>query len=472
MIKQIVFITCMLSFATVHAQHDFRGTWSGALNEVNNLQVSFTMRGDNKTDLKAYLDVPTQGAEDVPCDGVEVRGDSLFIDMKMINGNYVGVLKNVNAIDGIWTQNGLALSLNLKRIEGKLQLNRPQTPKPPYSYNSQDIIFYSRNKGMEFGATITTPKDDDKHPAVILISGSGPQNRDEELFQHKPFAVVADHLTKNGYVVLRVDDRGVGATGGDRTNATSRDFADDVVEAIEYLKTRKEVDKKKIGLYGHSEGGMIAEILAAERKDIDFLILMAAPGVPVKQLMTEQNKALIISGGLDVEVAERYGELYGRIVDAVTSSTSREEVQGKMHKIVDVWKTTTQANIVAQTTGIVDSMSQVMYVEKFLNQVWNKWMVYFLNYNPQPNLAAINCKVLALNGTKDVQVLPESNLNGIRQGLAKSKAKVVEVSEVAGVNHLFQECEKCTAEEYGHLEQTIQPQVLDVITSFLDRHVK
>lgn len=470
--KLVLFIACFLSLQSISAQSDFRGRWQGALHEVQNLQISFNLEGIDVNNLTAKLDVPSQGAEDVPCTGVEVRNDSVFIDMKMINGEYVGKLVNVNKIDGVWTQNGLSLVLNLKRTEGKLKLNRPQTPQPPFSYNSDDIVFYSKDKSMEFGATITYPKDDEKHPAIIMITGSGPQNRDEELFQHKPFAVVADHLTKNGYVVLRVDDRGVGSTGGDRGTATSADFAKDVEEAITYIKTRAEVDKKKIGLYGHSEGGLIAEMLAAERRDLDFIILMAAPGVPVKQLMTEQNVALLKNRGISEDAANSYGRLYQNLVDDLTSSSSQKEVYDKMNNSFNTWKKRTESDIVLSITGVSDSTSQDLFVRTFMDQSWNKWMTYFMRFDPQPVLADVRCKVLALNGSKDYQVLSRSNLEGILNGLKESKSKLYEAREIEGVNHLFQECNTCNVQEYGKLEQTIKPEVLDIITNWLNENVK
>lgn len=470
--KYSVLLICVLCTNLLYAQSDFRGMWKGALSEVQNLQISFNIKGETQDNLTATLDVPMQGAEDVPVNSVEVRNDSVFVDMTMINGKYVGKLVGVNKIDGVWTQNGLSLVLNLSRTEGKIQLERPQTPKPPFPYNSDDIVFFNKSKSMEYGATITYPKDDEEHPAIIMISGSGPQNRDEELFQHKPFAVVADHLTRNGYVVLRVDDRGVGSTGGTRDNATSEDFAVDVVAAIEYLKKRDEVDRKKLGLYGHSEGGLIAQMVAAERKDIDFIILMAAPGVPVKQLMTEQNVAMLINGGIDEAAANSYGDLYEKMVDDITSATGRDQAFYKMNESIDEWKKGAEKTTVTSITGITDSASQALFVNKFLDQSWNKWMLYFLRYNPQPVLAELDCKVLALNGDKDYQVLSRSNLEGIAKGLAKSKSKVNEAREIPGVNHLFQECNTCNVMEYGKLEQTIKPEVLDIITKWLDENVK
>lgn len=468
--KLTLILSALLLCTTLSAQLNFIGSWTGTLNGARDLKVGFNITNDGE--LKATLDVPVQGVQDMPCSGIRISNDSIFISMKAIKGEFIGTLVDVNKIDGLWSQNAITVELDMERTEGKLQLNRPQTPKPPYTYNSENVGFFSSNKGMKFGGTITSPKDDDKHPAIILISGSGAQNRDEELFQHKPFAVVADYLTKRGYVVLRVDDRGVGNTGGDRTNATTADYADDVREVVEYLKTRKEVDKKKIGLYGHSEGAAIAQIVAAGNKDIDFIILMAGPGVSGVELMTEQSVATVVSMGLKEEAAKQYGVLYKGIVSNIIKSKSRDEAGDNVYKILDNWIENTDESTVLMTTGIEDSTSKSIFARQFIDAVWNKWMMYFLQYDPQPYLEKMNCKVLALNGDKDIQVISRTNLEGMVKALDKSKVKTKSIREIEGVNHLFQECTLCTVQEYGQLEQTIKPEVLDIVGDWLDANVK
>lgn len=467
----IAIISLLLLSSAAGAQIPFKGRWVGALSEIRSLKMSFNITEEGDT-LKATMDVPTQGAKDMACTHVTVKGDSVAIDVKKVNGRYEGKLADINQIEGMWIQNGMSVPLKLTRTEGAIELNRPQTPKAPFSYNSEDVLFYSADKNNYFGATITTPRDNDKHPAIIMITGSGPQNRDEEIFGHKPFAVVADYLTKQGYVVLRVDDRGVGKTGGDRTNATSADFAKDVQEAIGYLKTRKEVDRKRIGLYGHSEGGMIAQMVAAENKDIHFIILMAAPGIKVTEAMTEQNVAYLQTAGISKEVAEQYGKLYRQLAEGIATSHSMEEASTKLTVAIDKWLKVTEPSTAVMTTGIKDSASKRLFVGKFIEQTWNKWTVYFMQYDPQPVLQKLSCKVLALNGDKDFQVISRSNLEGIQQALTKSKSKSFEVREITGVNHLFQECNTCTMMEYGELEQTIKPEVMQTVATWLDNNVK
>ncbi len=470
--KTLASAVFLLSISSVQAQNSFDGTWAGALSGVQNLRMGFNVSGHKESKPVATLDVPAQGAKDIPCDTVIIDGDSIHIKVVKVNGRYDGKLAEVNRIDGQWTQNGMSLPLVLDRREGRVQLNRPQTPKGPFSYNSEDVLFYNAIKSIEYGATITTPRDDKQHPALILISGSGPQNRDEELFQHKPFAVLADHLTKQGYVVLRIDDRGVGKTTGDRSKATSEDFAEDVMAAIEFLKKRKEVDKKKIGLYGHSEGGLIAQLVASRSKDIDFIVLMAAPGVQVIQAMAEQNAALMKTMRLSEEKANQYAELYTTIMKGLTTATSRDAAEKHVNKTLNDWIAKTDKTTVQATTGITDEDSKEKFAYEFTKLYDNKWMMYFMQYDPKPVLEKLDCKVLALNGDKDIQVISRSNLEGITKALANSKSKVHEVREIEGVNHLFQECNSCTVQEYGQLEQTIKPEVLEIVTTWLNQHVK
>lgn len=471
--KKLLTAVIVLGFvSSTSAQNNFDGTWAGALSGVQNLRMGFNISGHKTGNPASTMDVPAQGAKDIPCDTVIIDGDSIHIKVVKVNGRYDGKLAEVNRIDGQWTQNGMSLPLNLDRREGRVELNRPQTPKGPFSYDSEDVLFYNENKSIEYGATITTPRDDKQHPALILISGSGPQNRDEELFQHKPFAVVADHLTKQGYVVLRVDDRGVGKTTGDRSKATSEDFADDVMAAIEYLKKRKEVDRKKIGLYGHSEGGLIAQLVASRSKDIDFIILMAGPGVQIIQAMAEQNAALMKTMRLSEEKANQYAELYTTIMKKLTTAPDRNAAERGVNNALNDWIAKTDKTTVQATTGITDEDSREKFAYEFIKLYDNKWMMYFMQYDPKPVLEKLDCKVLALNGDKDIQVISRTNLEGINKALTNSKSKVHEVREVEGVNHLFQECNTCTVQEYGQLEQTIKPEVLEIVTTWLNQNVK
>lgn len=464
-------LTLALFSNTLIAQDKFIGTWQGTLNVGQELDVAFNISNSDKG-LKATLDVPAQGARDISCSGVTTKEDSVVINIALINGKFEGMMTDAKTINGKWSQGIMNAPLELTRSEGKIELKRPQTPKPPYSYNSEDVIYHNKDKSIQFGATITSPNDNDKHPALVLITGSGAQNRNEEAFGHQPFAVIADHLTKNGYVVLRVDDRGVGETTGDANNATSADYAKDVFAGIEFLKTRKEVDKSKIGLLGHSEGGMIAPMVATQSKDIDFIVLLAGPGTKLTQGMTEQNIAVLTASGMSVQLATTYGKLYYDIVNILATAKTKEQATHEVHTTIDKWRADTDSTAVLNTTGIYDINSQNKFANAFLKLYDSEWFRFFISYDPELVLSKLDCKVLALNGEKDIQVLPKSNLAGITAALKRSDSKVYDVKEIKGVNHLFQECTTCNAGEYGQLEQTIKPEVLDIITQWLDEHVK
>lgn len=468
--KLLLISVCVFTTLLSFAQNKFTGNWEGALSAGQELKIIFHIKEDADA-LSATLDVPAQGALGIKCSDVTTDGDKITIGMKMLNGSYEGTLAGNDKIEGKWTQNGTVLPLTLTATE-QAEIKHPQTPKPPYTYNSEDIIYYNDDKSIQYGATITTPKDDGKHPSVILISGSGAQNRDEEIFGHKPFAVMADHFTKNGYVVLRIDDRGIGETTGDVKNATSADYAKDVLNGIKYLKSRKEVDKDKIGLLGHSEGGIIAPLVANESNDVDFIILMAGPGVDLVQGMTEQNIAVLEKSGIAKTWAEDYGKLYKSIMQELVTAKSKEEVTKNIHRVINNWKANTDNTVVVNTTGIIDATSQERVADNFIKLYNNPWFRYFIAYEPQPVLRKLDCKVLALNGSEDIQVLPESNLSGIETALNDSKVKTYEVKEIESANHLFQKCIECTVPEYGQLEQTIMPEVLDYITEWMNKHVK
>lgn len=470
--KKLILLTAVL-FTTMqlNAQSRFVGKWQGILSAGQELTIVFHIEGKSDDSLTAKLDVPTQKATGILCSGVTADGDHITINMKALNGGYEGVLTDAEHIEGMWIQNGMSLPLTLTTKDELVRVNRPQTPKPPFTYNSEDIIYYNADSSIRYGATITTPKDDKQHPALILITGSGAQNRNEEIFGHKPFAVIADHLTKKGYVVLRVDDEGVGKTTGNPRTATTADFAKDVMAGLTYLKTRKEVNKKKIGLLGHSEGGLIAPMVANMSDDIDFIILMAGPGIKITQVMTEQNLAILESTGLNKTAVVQYGELYKQLVEIVAFNEGEEAIS-KMNTVIDKWIAKTDSATVLELTNITDEASKSKFVHEFAKLGSNPWYKYFLAYDPGPALRKLDCKVLALNGSKDIQVVSTSNLAGIKTALKESKVKNYEVKELEGLNHLFQECKTCTSAEYAQLEQTIKPEVLEIISDWLDKNVK
>lgn len=472
--KQIIIATIatISTLCSLHAQDTkrFVGTWEGILNVGVELRIVFHIREGKAGTLESTADSPDQSAFGIPCEETNVNGDNITIDMKSLKASYTGRLVNDSTITGIFNQVA-EVPLQLKKGGRSLERNRPQTPLPPFSYRSEEVEYDSRDKAFHLGATITIPQGKGPFPAALLITGSGPQNRDEEIFGHKLFAVIADHLTKKGFVVLRVDDRGVGKSTGSFENATTADFAQDVQAGIDYLMQRPEVDKKRVGLIGHSEGGMIAPMVASQRNDINFLVLMAAPGIPIPSLMAEQSAAIISSAGISGNAVASYTQLYRNLIKEVLSTTDTTIAIRKVTDAMQQWADTagTQALI---ELGLDDAEKRKNTGEMLARTMSSTWFRYFLAFDPSLYLRKLNTKVLAINGSRDIQVIPGSNLAGINNAIKKSKVRVFESRELEGLNHLFQACKKCSLEEYGMLEETISPLALNTISDWLQQHVK
>lgn len=469
----LLFCSLVLSCLAL-AQRNITGTWAGKLATPGG-SLRIVVHIQEKTNgYTATLDSPDQGATGIRFSSVLLNGDSIHLELPVANARYSGTLTSDTTIRGQWIQ-GTSFPLDLEKATAAdtvAKPKRPQTPVPPFPYLSTDVLYQNKDKSITYGGTVTRPAGSGPFPALLLLTGSGPQNRDEEIFGHRPFAVIADYLTKRGYLVLRTDDRGVGQTTGDRTTATSHDFAIDAMAGLNYLQSLPEVDQTKIGLLGHSEGGMVAQIVAAQRKDVDFLILLAAPGEKIIDLMTDQNKAILASMGLPAPVAQHYLELYKPLVTAIAYAASDTAAYTAATNLVSEWVKKTPADVVAATTGIRNDESKEQFINRFVRETGSPWFRYFIRYNPAPLLQKIGAKVLALNGDKDIQVLSSTNLPALKSALQKSGAKTVTAVEMKGLNHLFQHCQKCTIAEYAELEETIAPEVLESIGNWLDAHVK
>ena len=463
---------CSISISS--AQTSIVGNWEGNINVGVNLRAVFHIKDNGGGKLSATFDSPDQNALGIPCSGVEVKADSLFIEVAVAHGGYKGKIIDTANIKGNWTQGGREFTLDLQKTHKVAEApKRPQTPKPPYDYLSEDVIYKNTDATIQYGATITTPKGAGPFPAVLLITGSGLQDRDETIFGHKPFAVIADYLTKKGYMVMRVDDRTIGQSTGDVLKATTADFAGDVETSFDYLKKYKGVDKKRMGLLGHSEGGAIAEILASRRKDVDFIIMLAGPGVKGTVLLAEQNEAFYLAAGIDSQKVEQYLPFFKNAEYLAVKAKDSAQFRTDFVKLYTAWKAKTPSETVSLFTGSTNEPgAEKKYIDIVVNQFSSPWMVYFLGYDPAPYLEKISCKVLALDGDRDIQVISKTNLKGIHDGLAKSKSKVHDAIELKGLNHLFQTCKKCTVQEYGELEETMAPAALQTIGDWMDKNVK
>lgn len=442
-----------LSFAGTAT--DIKGIWQGALNiNGSSLRIVFRIFSED-SHLKAEMDSPDQGVKGIHVDSVIFNNDSLKIYVNFIQGYFEGKLfTDSNYFKGVWNQRGFSLPLNLKKTDKVAGYNRPQEPKPPFPYTSEDVIFDNKPAGIKLAGTLTMPKTGGLFAAVVLISGTGPQNRDEELYEHKPFLVLADYLTRKGIAVLRVDDRGTGKSTGNFSESNDKDFESDVIASIEYLKTREEIDKKKIGLIGHSEGGMIAPAVAVHTKDVAFIVLMAGPGIPCDSLLYLQSKALAKAAGYPEEQIKESLEINKKIYNAVKTGADSLSIVKELRKIFDESNRAAGAN------------SGALF-EKELKIVMSPWFRYFISYDPAPVLEKVKCPVLALNGSKDLQVPPDENLAGIKKALKKSENKNYEVKELNGLNHLFQTAGTGNMDEYIKIEETIAPSALEIISGWI-----
>lgn len=449
----------------------YKGTWQGTL-EINGieLRIVFHINDTEKGGLLTTADSPDQSAYGMKCDTTIITGNAITIEMKSLGASYKGILQNDTTIEGTFAQR-VELPLVLKKTDKQVTINRPQTPKAPFPYKSEDLVYSNADKSLNYGATITIPEGNGPFPAAVLITGSGAQDRDETIMNHKLFAVLADHLTRKGYIVLRVDDRGIGKSTGIFSEATSEDFAKDVNSSVDYLLSRKEVNKNKIGLIGHSEGGMIAPMVAAARKDINYIVLLAGPGVKIIELMAAQNEAIARSSGMSDQALKEIKPLFTKVVTTIMESKDSSSAHTAVTYITENWAASTKKEILEEMDfDAVNKRKE--YINEMVEQFQSPWFKYFIRFNPATYLEKLRCKVLAINGDKDVQVLSAQNLPGIKAALKKSKVKNYEIKEMPGMNHLFQTCLKCTVNEYGELEETIAPAALETICSWLDKNVK
>ncbi|MDW7682392.1 MAG: alpha/beta fold hydrolase, partial [bacterium] len=354
----------------------------------------------------------------------------------------------------------------LRRVEKEPVISRPQHPKKPYPYHEEEVSYRNENADIELAATLTTPKSGEPFPAVILISGSGPQDRDETIFNHKPFLVLADYLTRQGIAVLRVDDRGVGGSTGKVSTSTSADFAGDVLAGIEFLKKRYAIDVSKIGLIGHSEGGIVAAIAASRSEDVAFIVLMAGTGLTGEKILYLQAALIFKASGIDDQVIEKYKKLqreYFRIVKQVDDDTLALAELVKLSKS-DKFNLTDEEK---KMLGISDQN-----IEASLRSLVSPWFRYFLTYDPKQALRQVHCPVLALIGEKDLQVPADENLEAIKQSLNEAGNPNVTTIKLPGLNHLFQTAETGAPSEYGRIEETIAPQALETIASWIMKQIK
>lgn len=455
------FYSFILFFATILSySQEVTGDWYGNLSAMGS-EIGFVFQiTKNGETFSGTMSVPQQNANGIPLSSVTLSENTLTIKFDPAGLTYSGKVNN-RQIDGTFSQNGMTFPLALTREKPEAKkINRPQEPKAPFPYESEEVTFENSLEKITLAGTFTYPKTKN-FPVVILISGSGQQDRNAEIFGHKPFWVIADYLSRNGVGVLRLDDRGVGKSGGDPSTSTSLNFASDTEAAFQFLKKNPIVNAKKIGLIGHSEGGMIAPIVAAKNPSFQFIVLLAAPGIPCDELLLEQSYLIGKSSGMNETELLETKKINQQIYTVVKSEKSNDVALAELESIFfDMYKDDTAFNT-------LEEKDKKTVVQQQIGPLLTPWYRYFIRYRPEVNLEKITCPVLVLNGEKDLQVPPQTNVEGIKKALLKAKNKSVTTKVYPNLNHLFQECKTGSVEEYGTIEQTFSPQVLQDIKDWI-----
>lgn len=440
------------------------GQWNGKLN-VNGMGLRIVFHIDKDgTDYTATMDSPDQGAKGIPMSSASFSKDTLQLALAAAGIKYTGLYQN-DSVVGTFTQNGIHFPLTLKKGEtAQSATQRPQEPQPPFPYKSEELTIENKQADVTLSGTLTLPKSKGKFPLAILISGSGPQNRDEELVGHKPFLVLSDYLTREGIAVFRYDDRGVGKSTGNFEAATTADFSTDVEAIVEQLKKHKNIDPSRIGLIGHSEGGIVAPMVASRNSGIHFIVLMAGTGIVGSELLLLQQALVAQAEGVSDNEIESSKNLMQEAYGLISETSNEEELEDRLTRY---FLTALEEN----ENEIPNDFTKENYTELLVRQLNTPWMRYFVTYDPYPALTQVHCKVLAINGSTDLQVPSEVNLRAIESALSKAGNKHYTIKELDNLNHLFQKSGSGAPSEYARIEETISPLALKTIGDWLRQNV-
>ncbi len=464
--KKIRYFICLSLITLTAFAQGITGQWNGILKvQGTQLRLVFNI-SKTESGYSATMDSPDQKAIGIPVSTTTYENGTIKLAIPAANILYEGILSKDEVLIGTFNQGALSVPMNLSReIKEKEKVIRPQEPMKPYSYYTEEVSFENSTAGITLAGTLSLPAKDGVYPAVILISGSGPQNRDEELLGHKPFLVLSDYLTKNGIAVLRYDDRGTALSNGDFKSAITADFATDASAALAYLKTRKEINTNKIGLMGHSEGGVIAPLIASTDKNVSFIVLLAGTGLPGDEILLLQ-KALIerASGVSETEIAKGQKTNKGAfemVKKAKTDNQLKTDLNRYFQKIEE-----------ENPTAEKDKKAKEQEIQAIENQLSSPWMQYFIQYDPATALVKVKCPVLAMNGSKDLQVPPVENITAIQNALTKGGNKKVTTQIIPNLNHLFQECTTGSPSEYADIQQTFSPIAMKTIVDWIQLQTK
>ena len=447
------------------------GLWMGTLNVmmIQKLRLVVEVTAPTPGKMIASMDSIDQGAMGIPMDAFNADGVKMKWSIKQLGATYEGELKPDGKYHGTFKQGAMTMPLVLERIkERPTPPSRPQDPKKPYPYLEEEVKVTNSTprKPIQLAGTLTLPKSPGPHPAVVLITGSGAQNRNEELLNHRPFLVLADHLTRKGIAVLRMDDRGVGGSKGGSVNDTSKDFAGDIRAAVEYLRKDKRIDPKKVGLIGHSEGGLIAPIVAVDAPDaVAFIVLLAGPTLAGEEILYLQGEKILTSGGMSASDARENREVQRRLFDILREEKDPKKLNDRLQEEMK--------GSVKKLSGLLKKSFESEDARKMQVGVLNNaWMKYFLFYDPIPTLRNVRCPVFAIWGEKDLQVPPMENVAALKKAIPDWEKRDITLTVMPGLNHLFQTAGTGNPSEYQALPETFSPNALGEVSNWILKQTK
>lgn len=454
MSRLVCVLMLLLLPATSAAQQprDFSGTWQGRL-AFSGVELRIVFHVERSGNGYAVsLDSPDQGAKGIP-GTMTVAGDTMRVGIPSVTGSFEGVLDaDGDVIRGTFRQGPAAIPLEL-RAGAIATAHRPQHPRPPYPYREEEVAFSNNAAQVRLAGTLTLPQTPGPHPVVVLVSGSGPQNRDEEIFEHRPFLVLADYLTRRGIAVLRYDDRGIGKSTGSFANATTADLAGDARAAVAYLKRRGDVDSTRIGVIGHSEGAVIAPIVAGRTKDVAFVVLMAGTGLRGDEVLFRQGAALARAAGADSATIAANLEFQRGVFEILRTEANADSARARIRRFV------AESDLAITPAPDPDQVAAQT----------SPWLRHFISYDPAPALEKLRVPVLAIGGELDLQVPPEVSVDAVRAALERGGNARVTTRVFPRLNHLFQTATTGLPAEYGTIEETMSPAVLELIADWILR---
>ena len=434
------------------------GNWVGVLAmPAGNLRLALAISRDSAVQLTVVMTSLDQGNARIPGQ-FAMRGDTLIVTMPAVSASYTAIL-SADSLRGMFTQGINTMPLDMGHAAPRPAVMRPQEPRPPFPYRSHDVRFESV-PGVRLAGTVLLPAGNGPFPAVVFVTGSGPQNRNEELLDHKPFLVIADYLARHGIASLRYDDRGTAQSTGVFGASTSADFAQDAEAAVHFLRMESGIARNRIGIVGHSEGGLIAPMVAARSADVAFIVLLAGPGVPGDSILLLQNALIAAASGVRPAMVQRDREVNRRLLDAIKVSRDSADAVVRIGEV--------SRSMVAARPG--DEQALVTRQVGALSAVYlSPWMRYFIPYDPRPALRRVHVPVLALGGTLDLQVPYAENLGAIEGALKAAGNRDYRVVSMPGLNHLFQTAVTGSPAEYSAISETFSPAALAVIGEWINQ---